>query len=157
MRAGLLQQPVKRLGGSTLPSTPRSCRWLQAASSRCTGTNLPSQLQWVAAGSTAQGPLPSARRCRLWRAATASEGSPSGSNSENEEQNKPGLLSNILKPLRDFGIGRTSLVQGGVGLFVFSGIGVAPLSLHDVLIVRCAVDDRSISRLSFMQALLSCW
>lgn len=40
-----------------------------------------------------------------------------------DEEAKPGLFSNILKPLRDFGIGRTSMVQGGVGLFVFSGIG----------------------------------
>jgi hypothetical protein len=48
--------------------------------------------------------------------------STSGSNAE-EEQARPGLIANILKPLRDFGIGRTSMVQGGVGLFVFSGIG----------------------------------
>eukprot|EP00887_Chlorella_sp_A99_P006804 scaffold2.g6804.t1 len=29
----------------------------------------------------------------------------------------------LLKPLRDFGLGRTSMVQGSVGLFVFAGIG----------------------------------
>jgi hypothetical protein len=52
---------------------------------------------------------------------TASSSS-SGIDAE-EEQARPGLIANILKPLRDFGIGRTSMVQGGVGLFVFSGIG----------------------------------
>lgn len=45
-----------------------------------------------------------------------------GSDTE-EDRGRPGLFANILKPLRDFGIGRTSMVQGGVGLFVFSGIG----------------------------------
>ena len=40
-----------------------------------------------------------------------------------EEEARPGLFANILKPLSDFGIGRTSMVQGGVGLFIFSGIG----------------------------------
>ncbi|KAI3432325.1 hypothetical protein D9Q98_003884 [Chlorella vulgaris] len=42
-----------------------------------------------------------------------------------DQPDKPSLFANILKPLRDFGIGRTSMVQGGVGLFVFSGIGFA--------------------------------
>ncbi|PSC74041.1 TRIGALACTOSYLDIACYLGLYCEROL chloroplastic [Micractinium conductrix] len=42
-----------------------------------------------------------------------------------EEEARPGLFANILKPLSDFGIGRTSMVQGGVGLFIFSGIGFA--------------------------------
>lgn len=34
-------------------------------------------------------------------------------------------LSNLMKPLRDFGIGKASMVQGGVGLFIFAGIGFA--------------------------------
>lgn len=33
------------------------------------------------------------------------------------------FLSRLLKPLRDFGIGRTSFWEGGVGLFIFGGIG----------------------------------
>ena len=37
----------------------------------------------------------------------------------------PPLISDLLKPLRDYGIGKTSMVQGGVGLFIFSGIGFA--------------------------------
>lgn len=44
-----------------------------------------------------------------------------------DQPDKPSLFANILKPLRDFGIGRTSMVQGGVGLFVFSGIGMVLL------------------------------
>ena len=35
------------------------------------------------------------------------------------------IIENILKPLRDFGIGKTSMIQGGVGLFVFAGVGFA--------------------------------
>lgn len=37
----------------------------------------------------------------------------------------PPLFTNLLKPLRDFGIGKVSMVQGGVGLFIFAGIGFA--------------------------------
>ena len=37
----------------------------------------------------------------------------------------PAIFTNLLKPLRDFGIGKTSMIQGGVGLFVFAGIGFA--------------------------------
>lgn len=33
------------------------------------------------------------------------------------------LLSNLLKPLGDYGLGRTSIAQGAIGLFVFAGIG----------------------------------
>ena len=43
--------------------------------------------------------------------------------SDADDRPKPGLFNNIVKPLRDFGIGRTSMTQGAVGLFVFSGIG----------------------------------
>jgi ABC-type transporter Mla subunit MlaD len=37
----------------------------------------------------------------------------------------PPVFTNLLRPLRDFGIGKSSMVQGGVGLFVFAGIGFA--------------------------------
>ncbi|KAK9829546.1 hypothetical protein WJX72_006404 [[Myrmecia] bisecta] len=40
---------------------------------------------------------------------------------------KQGFIAKILRPLRDFGVGRTSLWEGGVGLFVFVGIGFALL------------------------------
>ena len=35
------------------------------------------------------------------------------------------FFQNLLKPLRDFGIGKSSMIQGGVGLFIFAGIGFA--------------------------------
>mmetsp|Transcript_9400 Transcript_9400/g.25453 ORF Transcript_9400/g.25453 Transcript_9400/m.25453 type:complete len:368 (-) Transcript_9400:142-1245(-) len=35
------------------------------------------------------------------------------------------LIASFLKPMRDFGIGKTSMIQGSVGLFVFAGIGFA--------------------------------
>lgn len=134
MQGGLLRQPVKRLGGSPLHhGTARSCRGHFSTSLQRPGVLIPSQLQWDAAGGAA---LHAALRGRLWRAAAASEGrSPSLSTSDEEEQSKPGLISNILKPLRDFGIGRTSMVQGGVGLFVFSGIGRSCAQL-------CGLTDR---------------
>lgn len=43
----------------------------------------------------------------------------------NSQKNVIPFVENILKPLRDFGIGKTSMIQGGVGLFVFAGVGFA--------------------------------
>lgn len=75
------------------------------------------------------------RRCRLVaaRAESPSSSSPAvSSNSSSEaasssgndqEEAQENVFAQLLKPLRDFGIGRTSLLQGAVGLFVFSGIG----------------------------------
>lgn len=40
-----------------------------------------------------------------------------------DKEDAPSPLANLLKPLRDFGIGRSSMLQGSVGLFVFGGIG----------------------------------
>lgn len=42
-----------------------------------------------------------------------------------KKKNVVPFFENLLKPLRDFGIGKTSMIQGGVGLFVFAGIGFA--------------------------------
>ena len=36
---------------------------------------------------------------------------------------KRGFVQNLTKSIRDFGFGKRSLVEGGVGLFVFTGIG----------------------------------
>ena len=36
---------------------------------------------------------------------------------------KEGLISRLLRPLKDFGFGRKSFWEGGVGAFVFAGIG----------------------------------
>lgn len=35
-----------------------------------------------------------------------------------------GILHNVTKALRDFGFGRTSLLEGGVGLFLLAGLGL---------------------------------
>jgi hypothetical protein len=32
-------------------------------------------------------------------------------------------MANLLKPISDFGFGRTSLWEGGVGMFIFAGLG----------------------------------
>ena len=39
------------------------------------------------------------------------------------EPKKENFVTRVLKPLRDFGFGRVSFWEGGVGLFVFAGIG----------------------------------
>ncbi|KAK9861465.1 hypothetical protein WJX84_012121 [Apatococcus fuscideae] len=41
------------------------------------------------------------------------------------EQKKENFLSRLLRPLRDFGFGRASIWEGGVGLFILAAIGVA--------------------------------
>jgi hypothetical protein len=54
-----------------------------------------------------------------------------GANGGNSEQGeRQGFIANLLKPLRDFGLGRSSMVQGGVGLFIFAGIGEQPSGPH---------------------------
>jgi hypothetical protein len=71
---------------------------------------------WAAAGGPPQRPPPPP---------PVGSSSLSSADTDGEDAARPGLFANILKPLRDFGIGRTSMTQGGVGLFVFSGIGFA--------------------------------
>lgn len=46
-----------------------------------------------------------------------------GSPEQKESVPKENLFVRLFKPLRDFGFGRVSLWEGGVGLFVFAGIG----------------------------------
>ncbi len=71
---------------------------------------------WASAGGPSQRPPPPPPP-------PVGSSSLSSADTDGEEAARPGLFANILKPLRDFGIGRTSMTQGGVGLFVFSGIG----------------------------------
>ncbi|KAI7842807.1 hypothetical protein COHA_003553 [Chlorella ohadii] len=73
---------------------------------------------WASAGGPSQRPPPPPPP-------PVGSSSLSSADTDGEEAARPGLFANILKPLRDFGIGRTSMTQGGVGLFVFSGIGFA--------------------------------
>lgn len=77
-------------------------------------------------------PTPPLRRTRVVASSDRQVPAAASSNSQSddEQQAKPGLFVNILKPLRDFGIGRTSMVQGSVGLFVFSGIGAYAVDSH---------------------------
>lgn len=43
--------------------------------------------------------------------------------SEREGPEKTNFITKLFRPLRDFGLGKNSLWEGGVGLFVFTGIG----------------------------------
>ena len=45
------------------------------------------------------------------------------STSSEPDHPKESTISRLLRPLRDFGFGRTSAWEGGVGLFIFAGIG----------------------------------
>lgn len=42
------------------------------------------------------------------------------------EEKKPNFISRVVKPLQDFGFGKMAFMEGGVGLFVFAGIGENP-------------------------------
>ena len=58
-----------------------------------------------------------------WRACTLHRLHAAASDSAEPELPKEGLVSRLLRPLKDFGFGRNSVWEGGVGLFVFAGIG----------------------------------
>ena len=58
--------------------------------------------------------------------------SPSSSSaSQLPEEKKPTFISRVVKPLQDFGFGKMAFMEGGVGLFVFAGIGTA----HSVFVL----------------------
>lgn len=40
-----------------------------------------------------------------------------------EGEQRSGFVQKLQKSIRDFGFGKRSLVEGGVGIFVFTGIG----------------------------------
>lgn len=43
--------------------------------------------------------------------------------SQREGPEKTNFFTKLIRPLRDFGLGKSSLWEGGVGLFIFAGIG----------------------------------
>ena len=53
-----------------------------------------------------------------------SQPSAAAPHSEGGKDKKTGGLPGFLKPLTDFGVGKTSVWEGGVGLFVLFGAGV---------------------------------
>ena len=54
--------------------------------------------------------------------------------SEREGPQKTNFFTKLFRPLRDFGLGKTSLWEGGVGLFIFAGIG---WSVHHCAVKCC--------------------
>lgn len=73
---------------------------------------------------------PGARRAPLRRArpgtvqCRSSETAPRGATGEPDpDAPKPNLLQRVFAPLSNFGYGSTSIWQGGVGLFILTGIG----------------------------------
>lgn len=56
------------------------------------------------------------------------------SDSETERANPlEQLWLRLVKPLRDFGFGRTNIWEGGVGLFLIGGAGIAALTINWIL------------------------
>ena len=53
----------------------------------------------------------------------------SGSAEAAAEEKKDNFLARLLRPLRDFGFGRASIWEGGVGLFILAAIGRFPPQL----------------------------
>ncbi len=48
---------------------------------------------------------------------------------EQDQAQAPGFVQKLTKSIRDFGLGKKALLEGGVGMFVFAGIGAgAPLA-----------------------------
>lgn len=69
----------------------------------------------------------SARRQNAWVSGAVGSSSPGNSDSSSSEIPKERLVSRLLRPLKDFGFGRKSFWEGGVGMFVFAGVGEAAL------------------------------
>jgi hypothetical protein len=76
-------------------------------------------------------------RTVLATASPSQQGAPLGPSAEPKKEN---FATRLLKPLRDFGFGRVSFWEGGVGLFVFAGIG-APLQPLPARSVPCWAGD----------------
>ena len=55
----------------------------------------------------------------------------SSSASQLPEEKTPNFSSRVVKPLQDFGFGKMAFMEGGVGMFVFAGIGTA----HSVFVL----------------------
>lgn len=49
--------------------------------------------------------------------------------SQRDGAEKSNFFTKLISPLRDFGLGKSSLWEGGVGLFIFAGIGT-----HDAVV-----------------------
>ncbi|CAL8471566.1 g11108 [Coccomyxa elongata] len=63
-------------------------------------------------------------------ASTSAAGEPQqpgsiGASSGVSEERRENFISRVMKPLQDFGFGKMSFMEGGVGLFVFAGVGLA--------------------------------
>ena len=52
-----------------------------------------------------------------------SSSTPASPSQSSDEIPKEGLISRLLRPLKDFGFGRKSFWEGGVGIFIFTGVG----------------------------------
>ena len=86
-------------------------------------------------------PPPARGRLVATRAAASAASSTSGDDADDVEnadgEQRPNLLEQIwlrlVKPLRDFGFGRTNIWEGGVGLFLLGGLSIAALAVNWVM------------------------
>lgn len=60
--------------------------------------------------------------CKV-QASLAGSAAGSGGRTGPEPISNKGFFAKLLKPLRDFGFGSKTFWEGGVGLFIFAGIG----------------------------------
>ena len=93
------------------------------------------------------------RAVRLVLNAASSAGDPQGAKPEQlpfsasgtpssqmqPEEKKPNFVSRVIKPLQDFGFGKMAFMEGGVGLFVFAGIGetLRPVHTDHAIAIQC--------------------
>ena len=86
-------------------------------------------------------PPPARGRLVATRATASAASSTSGDDADDAEnadvEQRPNLLEQIwlrlVKPLRDFGFGRTNIWEGGVGLFLLGGLSIAALAVNWVM------------------------
>jgi len=71
----------------------------------------------------------------------------------NTEPQQPSFWQKLLKPIRDFGFGQKAFIQGGVGLFIYAGIGeLRQLAFHTTsLPARFVIDIVSAELVIYIQ------
>lgn len=75
------------------------------------------------------GPLCCRRtRCRNAASASSADFAAAGNGGAEDKSEENGFFKKLLKPLRDFGFGTRSFWEGGVGLFIFAGVGTSSCS-----------------------------
>ena len=98
------------------------------------GTYTDAQLRGDAAATRAMG---RGEGARAFGVGASTESSDDDDDDDDDESTRANPLEQLwlrlVKPLRDFGFGRTNIWEGGVGLFLIGGAGIAALTINWIL------------------------